>query len=342
MNLKDSTYYQPGSPGAWSGRIDDSNDPGAFRWHQAVVPLDLGLTAPPDLSPGRRGFCILGFLSDAGVERNFGRPGCAAGPASIRGALADLPNNFYPAAAIYDGGDILCPDGDLETAQRILRKAVSRILALGLFPILLGGGHEIALGHYLGLSDFLSGRAPAILNFDAHFDLRPATGAATSGTMFRQIADTSAKNNRPFSYFCVGIQKTANTRSLFQTARELGVGYVLAGEIDQLNFDAVVLRLDEFISRQETIYLTVCADVFSSAFAPGVSAPQPFGIHPEIGLRLIKRTLVSGKVVGFDIAEVSPRFDNDNQTAKLAAVVIYALVNTFLYGPEGDVDPGRI
>ena len=342
MNLKDSSYYHSGSPGAWSGRIDDSNDPEAFRWHQAVVPLDLGLAAPPSLSPGRRGFCILGFLSDAGVERNLGRLGCAAGPASIRRALADLPNNFYPAAAIYDGGDILCPDGDLETAQRLLRKAVARILTLGLFPILLGGGHEIALGHYLGLSDFLNGPGPAIINFDAHFDLRPATGAATSGTMFRQIADISSEKNRPFSYCCVGIQKTANTRNLFQRARELGVEYILAGEIDKLNFDAVALRLDEFISRQETIYLTVCADVFSSAFAPGVSAPQPFGIHPEIGLRLIKHALASGKVVGFDIAEVSPRFDNDNQTAKLAAVVIYALVSTLLFNPEGDVGPADL
>jgi formiminoglutamase len=332
-------YYSPGSGEAWRGRIDDEEDPEAFRWHQAVIPIDLGRDSPPLPATGSSRFCLLGFPSDAGVERNLGRSGCGAGPAAIRGALAGLPNNFHPSAAIFDGGDVLCPDGDLEAALAVLGDVVARILGLGLFPILLGGGHEIALGHYMGLSRFVADPPPAIVNFDAHLDLRPSRGGITSGTMFRQIAENNAENNQPFSYFCVGAQKTANTRSLFRTAEELGAGFLLAAEIDQMGFSDAARRLDRFISGQKSVYLTVCTDVFSSAFAPGVSAPQPFGIHPEIGLRLIKHVLASGKVVGFDIAEVSPRFDNDSQTAKLAAVIIYALVNTLLSGVEGDRDP---
>jgi formiminoglutamase len=61
-----------------------------------------------------------------------------------------------------------------------------------------------------------------------------------------------------------------------------------------------------------------------------VSAPQPFGLHPEIVLKLVKHVIQSGKVVSVDIAEVSPRFDEDNQTAKLAAVTIYAIINTMI------------
>jgi formiminoglutamase len=45
-------------------------------------------------------------------------------------------------------------------------------------------------------------------------------------------------------------------------------------------------------------------------------------------LRLLKHVLASGKIVSFDFAEVSPRFDSDDNTAKLAAVFVYALVNT--------------
>ncbi len=55
---------------------------------------------------------------------------------------------------------------------------------------------------------------------------------------------------------------------------------------------------------------------------------QPFGFHPETVLRLLKHVLASGKVVSFDFAEVSPRFDSDDHTAKLAAVFVYALVST--------------
>ncbi len=43
---------------------------------------------------------------------------------------------------------------------------------------------------------------------------------------------------------------------------------------------------------------------------------------------LIKYIIKSGKVVSIDIAEVSPRFDEDNQTAQLAAITIYAVINT--------------
>jgi formiminoglutamase len=88
--------------------------------------------------------------------------------------------------------------------------------------------------------------------------------------------------------------------------------------------------LKKFIKRHQHIYLTICADVFSSAFAPGVSAPQPFGLHPEVVLKLVKHVIQSGKVVSADIAEVSPRFDEDNQTAKLAAITIYAIINTII------------
>ncbi len=35
-----------------------------------------------------------------------------------------------------------------------------------------------------------------------------------------------------------------------------------------------------------------------------------------------------------DIAEVSPRFDADSHTAKLASVIVYALINTILYPEE--------
>ena len=32
-------------------------------------------------------------------------------------------------------------------------------------------------------------------------------------------------------------------------------------------------------------------------------------------------------MISFDIAEISPRFDEDNRTAKLGAIVIYSVIN---------------
>ena len=102
----------------------------------------------------------------------------------------------------------------------------------------------------------------------------------------------------------------------------------MAKDTNDADLAPVKQKIDAFLSGNDSIYVTICADVFSSAFAPGVSAPQPFGLQPETVLRLLKHVLNSGKVVTFDFAEVSPRFDSDDNTAKLAAVFVYALVNT--------------
>ena len=84
--------------------------------------------------------------------------------------------------------------------------------------------------------------------------------------------------------------------------------------------------------KQENIYLTLCSDVISSA--PGVSAPQPFGLHPEKILKLIKMMIRSGKVIAFDIAEIAPRFDEDSRSSKLAAIIVFAVINSILEEKE--------
>jgi len=323
------THYTPPEAARWTGRVDDLEDRDAFRWHQVIEPLDL--SAPDDqlVRQTPRGFCLLGYCCDHGVELNLGRTGAARGPEAIRTQLANLPVNFPNTVGLFDGGDIHCWDGDLDGAQRTLAEVVKRILSSSFFPVVLGGGHDVAYGHYLGISDHLpSSKRLGILSFDAHLDLRPLRPAATSGTMFTQIAAECRERDTDFSYFCIGAQKSANTVSLFRMAEELGVETVFAKDMDDADLGPVKQKIDAFLAGNDAVYVTICADVFSSAFAPGVSAPQPFGLHPETILRLLKHVLASGKVVTFDFAEVSPRFDSDDNTAKLAAVFVYALVNT--------------
>ncbi len=327
--MTELTHYTPPDVARWTGRVDDLDDWDAFRWHQVIECLDLSAPAGQIAKQTDRGFCLLGYCCDHGVALNLGRTGAEKGPEAIRTQLANLPVNFPETVGLYDGGDIHCRDGDLQSSQQTLSEAVERVLSAGLFPVVLGGGHDVAFGHYLGISQYLSrSKQLGILNFDAHLDLRPLRPAATSGTMFTQIAAECRERGTDFSYFCIGIQKSANTVSLFRMAEELGVETVLAKDINDGDLGPVKQKIDSFLAGNDAIYVTICADVFSSAFAPGVSAPQPFGLQPETVLRLLKHVTNSGKVVTFDFAEVSPRFDSDDNTAKLAAVFVYALVNT--------------
>ena len=315
----------------WSGRVDSEDDYDAFRWHQWVQPLDLSVEniSVPEC---KLGFAFIGFCGEQGVKRNKGRIGTASAPNIIREQMSSLPCNFSREVKLYDAGNIVCEKISLEQGQKFLGQAVNKLLSLGLFPIVLGGGHETTFGHYQGQLEYAKKEREkpdlAIVNFDAHFDIRPYQDGASSGSMFRQIADICKEQEIPFGYMPIGIQQHSNTIRLFKTAEELGVDYILAKRVQNSSYAAILERVDYFMYQHERAYMTVCMDVFSSAFAPAVSAPQSLGLNPEVVIPIIKHILRTRKVVGFDICEISPRFDLDNTTANLGATIIFTVVST--------------
>ena len=273
----------------WQGRIDSETDYDSFRWHQWVQELDLNQDNEP--FDGAMGFAIIGFCSEQGVRRNKGRVGTALAPDYIRGQMSNLPCTFDESVKIFDAGNILCQEISMEEGQEILGRGVEKILALNLFPIVLGGGHETTFGHYQGQLAGMEKNAEkpdiGIINFDAHFDLRPYDKGSSSGSMFRQIADICQEKGMKYGYLPLGIQKHSNTVSLFREAESLGVNYVLAKEIQNGAITTVLEKVDTFLYGHEHAYITICTDVFSSAFAPGVSATQSIGLDPETVLPVI-------------------------------------------------------
>lgn len=329
----------------WKGRVDSETDYDAFRWHQWVRPLDLSADDETlQLFEGKLGIAFLGFCSEQGVKRNKGRVGTALAPDFIRGQMSNLPCAFLPEVALFDAGDILCDKITMEEGQKQLGRAVEKLLSLNLFPIVLGGGHETTFGHFLGQYHSLrgseaSGKADlGIVNFDAHFDLRPYENGSSSGSMFRQMADICREDGEPYHYLPLGIQQHSNTVQLFKVAKALGVEYILAKEVQTSGYASILEKVDLFMTGCRNAYVTVCTDVFSSAFAPGVSATQSLGLDPEVVLPIIKHILRTRKVRGFDICEISPRFDQDNTTANLGAVIIFAVVSTLCKMNDLDID----
>jgi formiminoglutamase len=88
--------------------------------------------------------------------------------------------------------------------------------------------------------------------------------------------------------------------------------------------------LGAWLAASKNIYLTLCLDVFASAYAPGVSSPQAFGLSPYTLLPFFRQVLESGKVIGFDIAELNPIYDQDSQTAKLAAHFVAEVLKNYV------------
>jgi len=325
-------HYFPAEVGSWSGRVDSTSDYDAFRWHQWMQYIDLN---DKEIVPfeGVFGIALIGYCCDEGVRLNKGRPGAVKGPEHIRRELSNLPCHFQQGFKLFDVGDVRGDTCSLEESQAALGAVVDKVLSLKLYPIVMGGGHEVAFGNYQGIIKQLKDKSDkpslGIVNFDAHFDIRPYQETASSGTMFRQIADDCKAEDLPFCYYCLGIQQRGNTRQLFNTAKELNVRYELARDMTQEKLVDVFSSLDRFMKNKDAIYVTICMDVFASPYAPGVSSAQPLGLQPWIVLTVLKHIVRSEKMISFDIAEVSPRFDRDNVTANLASTVIFHVVQQF-------------
>ncbi|GHA55506.1 formimidoylglutamase [Pontibacter akesuensis] len=317
--------YRAATKEFWKGRVDVHDGELGLRWHQAVQLLDLS-KGLPEAAPDAVAFAFLGFCSEEGVRRNQGRPGAGGGPAALRAAMASFAYHLHGSVQLYDAGDVLCSGGNLEEAQEQLGKKVALLLTHGYRPLVLGGGHEIAYGHFLGLQQVTAQRQLGILNFDAHFDLRSYAQQASSGTPFLQIADALQAQEKPFRYKVLGLQEHANTRILFQTADELQVRYTYAKDVQAHRVGQLKQELQEYLEEVDQVYVTVDLDVFAGAYAPGVSAVNALGLQPEVVLELLQYVAQSGKLLSLDIAELNPAFDTDNRTAKLGAALLYKVV----------------
>ncbi|QSI76325.1 formimidoylglutamase [Niveibacterium microcysteis] len=300
----------------WQGREDSHEAHFSQRWHEAVQPLG-------DATQ-RHGVALLGFACDAGVRRNLGRPDAAAGPTALRRALANVA--LAEASVLYDAGDVHCDGDALEAAQAHYAGEIAKLIERGHLPIGLGGGHEIAFGSFMGLATALKKRSSetpriGILNFDAHFDLR-AADRASSGTPFRQIAETCAAQTWPFHYTVFGISRFANTAALFERAKQLGVRWMLDEELGAAKLHAALAALHAFLAQVDHLYLTICLDVLPPGLAPGVSAPSSHGVAMEVIEPLIDAAVASGKLRLADIAELNPAQDIDAHTARVAARLV--------------------
>lgn len=314
-------FYELPQKSWWQGRMD-GEDPSLLRMHQNVQIIEINALKS---NSDTRQVIFLGFASDEGVRRNQGRPGAAAGPYQLRKACSNLPVHYSENLHLLDTGNIATINGRLEEARKYLSQAVSVILEHQGFPILLGGGHEIVAGHYNGLKAQMANKKIGVINFDAHFDLRaPADKGPNSGTSFYEIAQSCQEAGEPFHYLAIGIQRSGNSRKLFEEAQRNGTEYIPVEQINSLEIAAAQAKIETFAAKVDALYLSFDLDVFLSAIAPGVSAPSATGIFYDGNFRrLLRQCFASGKVVSMDIAELNPVYDLDHRTAKLGAQIIF-------------------
>lgn len=290
----------------WHGRFDSNEDIDLRIW-QIVKPFD-------DVSK-EYGICFVGYDTDDGIKRNQGRIGAEKGSNAIRKAIQSFP--IVENLKIYDYQNL--KNKVLEEAQKEYSLKISNVIKKGIFPIGLGGGHDIAFASYSGIRKAYPDKKIGVVNFDTHLDMRPYDNGATSGTSFKQILD----EDKNVKYSIVGFKKQGNTKRLIDTAKNYNV--LILDEEEEEKF--INDELKKYLADADILYVTFCMDVFNASDAPGVSAPTIMGLDPKKGKRILREIMDTGKVVCIDFAEVNPEYDIDSRTAKLAGSLIYDIMN---------------
>ncbi|MES2777805.1 MAG: formimidoylglutamase [Bacteroidota bacterium] len=321
------------APKPWQGR-NDGDDANVQRWHQAIELINLDQPINQPISQSTK-IAFIGFCSDEGVLRNQGRVGAKDGPVAIRKACSSFPVHFEKLE-LFDAGDVVCDDGDLEAAQSLLGEKIQQLISRKYTPIVLGGGHEVAYGNFNGIKQKLSAKSNfGVINIDAHFDLRQVDEkvGVTSGTGFWQMASHCKENKIGYHYLAIGIQDCSNTKLLFDTARNIGALYIKAEEFTNDQLEHILDLLNHVLEESDTVQLSIDMDAFTAANAPGVSAPAFNGMPPNsMFRRLLRHIVFSGKVASIDIAELNPLYDVDNRTARLAASFVFDMVQALERG----------
>jgi len=275
---------------------------------------------------GKCRVALIGLADDTGVVLNHGRAGARRGPHALRAALARYgvasPMDEGPSQPgyprVFDAGDIVIGRDLAETHERVT-EATLALLERGMFPIAIGGGHDLTFPFVRAVSRVFGGLKG--LYFDAHLDVRAEAG---SGMPFRSLLE----HRFATAITCWGIDPFANSASHAEWFRSNG-GRIL----DRDHAPSAVPG-----PKDQPSFVSLDLDVVDASAAPGVSATNPCGAGTaEIG-RWVDAVAADHSVRCFDIMELNPDHDADGRTARLAA----HLLLRFLRGLSARLQEERV
>ncbi|MDF3608231.1 agmatinase [Paracoccus sp. DMF-8] len=267
---------------------------------------------------------VLGAPFDFGTQF---RAGARFGPRAVREASTLF--SFGHAGAYdheddctYLGGDVRIVDiGDADIvhtdtakSHANIRAGVQAILDAGAFPVVIGGDHSVNIP----CIEAFEGRGDIhVLQIDAHLDfVDERHGVRTGhGSPLRRAAE------KPYvtGLTQVGIRNVSSTaKDGYDAARAMGSDILSVRQMRALGPQGVIDRIPE----GARVYVTLDIDGFCPSIAPGTGTPSHGGFLYYEVLEMLQALARRHEVVGIDLVEVAPDYDQTGSTAILAAQVL--------------------
>ncbi len=270
--------------------------------------------------------CFVGIPMDVGASH---RAGTRFGPRQIRQESTMIrPYNMATRAAPFDSlqvadiGDIPTNTFDLKKSVGIIEQHYDRILATGCIPLGLGGDHTLV---YPILRAMAKKHGPVgLIHVDAHADINDEMFGEkiAHGTPFRRAVEDGAIDTR--RAIQIGLRGSGYAADDFDWPRQQGFRVVQAEECWHKSLVPLMAEVRAMMG-DGPVYMSFDIDSLDPAFAPGTGTLEVGGLTIWQALEIV-RGCRGLNLVGCDLVEVSPPYDQAGTTALVAANILFEML----------------
>ena len=269
---------------------------------------------------------LIGVPMDLGVTN---RAGARHGPREMRNASSLLRTinvstqiQPYELANIADVGDVPIDHlFNLDEAIKYIEKFYVEVHKAGVIPLSAGGDHSITFPIFKGIA---ADRPVGMIHIDAHTD----TWGEFYGSKFHHGAPfrlgVEAGVLDPKRTIQIGIRGGQNTLEGLEFSNASGMRVVMMDEFAEIGVDAVIAEARKVVGDGPT-YISFDVDGLDPVYAPGTGTPEIGGITTFEALKLL-RGLRGLNLVGGDVVEVAPPFDQTGGTALVGASLMFEIL----------------
>lgn len=238
----------------------------------------------------------------------------------------------------------------LEQCSRVAKTVESTLLD-NHFPLVLSGDHSSALGTISGIKTAYPDKTLGVIWIDAHADLHspytspsgnihgmPLAAALANDNLSCQVNEvegetlsfwdklktigTTAYKLKPEHLIYFGVRDTEEAEDL--QIQNLGIKNYKVEEVRFRGLEICVQEALEKLSDCDLIYVSFDVDSMDcDLISHGTGTPVSKGFDQHEIVAIVKRIIVSQKVVCFEVVEVNPLLDNKgNRMAETAFEVL--------------------
>ena len=231
---------------------------------------------------------------------------------------------------IADVGNIPIEKEDIEKNLNAIKQFVRKIYQKNekVIPVMIGGDHFCSYPVIKIVGDIFNEKDEfGVLLFDAHLDFYQEwdKGVYSHATVSHRVYDLDYMNNK--NLLIVGVRDIDIPE--LEIVESEKIRYLSAYQLIE-GLDNYTENIISFFKKSgiKSLYVSIDIDTLDPSIAPGTGFAMPGGLTYRELWKILKNISKNFNIIGFDLVEVAPNLDlENNMTCNLAAKLIIEFIS---------------